>query len=149
MQTKSKLRKLFITLTLMMTTFSIHVKANKRDDKGRTALHLAALSCDKKAIQKLIQSGAKINLKDDSDRTPLHLAASACGEKVIRILLAAGAKVNDRMSYHQSPLHDAVTSNNVIAIKTLLLLGASIKTKLVSIRTTKFELGDCKKMQNL
>ena len=72
----------------MMTTFSIHVKADKRDDKGRTALHLAVRQNHIEAIKALIDLNANINERIMmSDFTALHIAA-------IKLLIKAGADIN-------------------------------------------------------
>jgi len=39
-------------------------KLNKRNERGETALHVAAIRGDVKQMKKLIQSGADVNVRD-------------------------------------------------------------------------------------
>lgn len=39
-------------------------KLNKRNERGETALHVAAIRGDVKQMKKLIKSGADVNVKD-------------------------------------------------------------------------------------
>ncbi len=65
---------------------------NKRlDERGATALQLAAAANNAEAIRLLIRSGADANLPDDQKRTPLMFAAERADAAIVLALLDAGA----------------------------------------------------------
>jgi ankyrin repeat protein len=65
---------------------------NKRlDERGTTALQLAAATNNAEAIRLLIRSGADANLPDDQKRTPLMFAAERADTGIVLALLDAGA----------------------------------------------------------
>eukprot|EP00123_Amoebidium_parasiticum_P019991 comp39969_c0_seq1/m.47412 comp39969_c0_seq1/g.47412 ORF comp39969_c0_seq1/g.47412 comp39969_c0_seq1/m.47412 type:complete len:257 (-) comp39969_c0_seq1:764-1534(-) len=61
------------------------------DDKGRTALHLAAVAGNLRLVETLISWGADVNKRDCNGNTPLHLAAVSRRLDVMTALLKGGA----------------------------------------------------------
>ena len=45
-------------------------KLNKRNERGETSLHVAAIRGDVKQMKKLIKSGADVNVKDYAGNSP-------------------------------------------------------------------------------
>ena len=78
---------------------------NRKDEKGRSPLHLAALVKHPEGIRLLAAAGARVNARDAANRTPLHYAcASDYGFRrifardrltaTIRMLLLQGSRLN-------------------------------------------------------
>lgn len=115
-------------------------KVNKRNERGETRLHRAAIRGEVRRIKELISEGADVNVKDfagenfsfstlymtqfiftlrtldsqlfvsRSGWTALHEACNRGYYDVAKQLLAAGAEVNTKGLDDDTPLHDA--SNN-------------------------------------
>ncbi|XP_074060182.1 LOW QUALITY PROTEIN: ankyrin repeat domain-containing protein 54-like [Macrotis lagotis] len=75
------------------------------DDKGRTALHLAACNGHDQIVQLLLSHGADPDLKDGLGNSPLHLAACTNHIPVVTTLLRRGARVEGLDLAGRTPLH--------------------------------------------
>eukprot|EP00050_Salpingoeca_kvevrii_P000717 m.154404 g.154404 ORF g.154404 m.154404 type:complete len:210 (+) comp10190_c0_seq3:658-1287(+) len=63
-----------------------------KDNRGRTALHLAAGEGRQQTVDLLLAHGTDIHCKDKGGDTPLHKAASEYHRGTIELLLAHGAE---------------------------------------------------------
>lgn len=63
------------------------VQIYKKNERGETALHVAARRGEYKQCKKLLQDGAMINAKDYAGWTPLHEACSRANFKVAKLLI--------------------------------------------------------------
>ncbi|KAM9710706.1 BRCA1-associated RING domain protein 1 [Menidia menidia] len=97
----------------------------KRNHKGETPLHLAAIKGDVEAVRELLDQGADPNLKDNAGWTPLHEACNLGHLAVVEELVSEGALLNTPGYENDSPLHDAVRNGHAGIVKRLLQLGAS------------------------
>ncbi|KAG7501665.1 BRCA1-associated RING domain protein 1 [Solea senegalensis] len=97
----------------------------KRNHKGETLLHLAAIKGDVEAVKQLLDQGADPNLKDNAGWTPLHEACNLGHIAVVEALISNGALLNTPGYENDSPLHDAVRNGHSAIVKLLLQLGAS------------------------
>ncbi|KAL4609114.1 BRCA1-associated RING domain protein 1 [Arapaima gigas] len=97
----------------------------KRNHKGETLLHLAAIKGDVTAVTELLEQGADPNLKDHAGWTPLHEACNLGHLAVAEVLLQGGALLNAPGYQNDSPLHDAVRNGHVDIVRLLLEKGAS------------------------
>ncbi|XP_028659535.1 ankyrin repeat domain-containing protein 12 isoform X3 [Erpetoichthys calabaricus] len=95
-------------------------KVNKRNERGETPLHMAAIRGDVKQVKELISLGADVNVKDFAGWTPLHEACNMGYYEVAKVLIAAGAEVNTQGLDNDTPLHDASSSGHKDIVKLLL-----------------------------
>ncbi|MGH0133760.1 UNVERIFIED_CONTAM: hypothetical protein FKN15_067305 [Acipenser sinensis] len=100
-------------------------KVNKRNERGETPLHMAAIRGDTKQVKELISLGADVNVKDFAGWTPLHEACNLGYYDVAKVLIAAGAEVNTQGLDDDTPLHDASSSGHRDIVKLLLRHGGN------------------------
>lgn len=87
-------------------------KVNKRNERGETRLHRAAIRGDARRIKELISEGADVNVKDFAGWTALHEACNRGYYDIAKQLLAAGAEVNTKGLDDDTPLHDAANNGH-------------------------------------
>uniref|UniRef100_A0A0D6R6M2 Uncharacterized protein n=1 Tax=Araucaria cunninghamii TaxID=56994 RepID=A0A0D6R6M2_ARACU len=101
-----------------------------RDDRGWTALHIAARKGDLKEVKRILDDGGNVNEPawgpKSRGATPLHLAASGGHIKVMDELLEHGADIDARTKggCGWTPLHNAAKERNKKAIQFLIENGA-------------------------
>lgn len=78
------------------------------DNKGKTALHVAAHGAFPKIVDCLLHYGADPNVADHKKRTPLYMSAIVECDKTAAHLLRYGARINERCVDGNTPLHAAV-----------------------------------------
>ncbi|XP_068115583.1 ankyrin repeat domain-containing protein 11 [Hyperolius riggenbachi] len=100
-------------------------KVNKRNERGETRLHRAAIRGDARRIKELINEGADVNVKDFAGWTALHEACNRGYYEVAKQLLAAGAEVNTKGLDDDTPLHDASNNGHFKVVKLLLRYGGN------------------------
>ncbi|XP_018124253.1 ankyrin repeat domain-containing protein 12 isoform X2 [Xenopus laevis] len=100
-------------------------KVNKRNERGETPLHMAAIRGDISQVKELICMGANVNVKDFAGWTPLHEACNMGYYDVAKVLIAAGADVNTQGLDDDTPLHDAASSGHRDIVKLLLRHGGN------------------------
>lgn len=100
-------------------------KVNKRNERGETPLHMAAIRGDVKQVKELISLGADVNVKDFAGWTPLHEACNLGYYDVAKVLIGAGAEVNTQGLDDDTPLHDASSSGHKDIVKLLLRHGGN------------------------
>ncbi|XP_078527385.1 ankyrin repeat domain-containing protein 11 [Lissotriton helveticus] len=100
-------------------------KVNKRNERGETRLHRAAIRGDARRIKELINEGADVNVKDFAGWTALHEACNRGYYDVAKQLLAAGAEVNTKGLDDDTPLHDASSNGHFKVVKLLLRYGGN------------------------
>lgn len=103
---------------------SAYKKANKRNERGETPLHLAAIRGDSKQCRKLIKAGADVNARDFAGWTALHEACNHGWFDVAKILLRAGASANAVGGDNDTPLHDASMNGHRKLVQILIRHGA-------------------------
>ncbi|XP_072008329.1 ankyrin repeat domain-containing protein 12 isoform X2 [Engystomops pustulosus] len=100
-------------------------KVNKRNERGETPLHMAAIRGEISQVKELIRLGANVNVKDFAGWTPLHEACNMGYYDVAKLLIAAGADVNTQGLDDDTPLHDAASSGHRDIVKLLLRHGGN------------------------
>ena len=128
---------------------------NRRNERGETPLHVAAIRGDVQKLRALISQGADVNTEDYAGIsiaiklqstfltnfnslpgwTPLHEAANRGLGSVARELLKNGAKVNVTGLDGVTPLHDASVNGHENLVAILLRYGANPSLKTSSNKT--------------
>ncbi|XP_076809089.1 ankyrin repeat domain-containing protein 27-like [Clavelina lepadiformis] len=96
------------------------ITIGSRDDKGRTSLHIAAMTGNHEMVDMLVSLGAELNSSDYHGATPLHLAAQAGRQSAIFLLLHAGSNPVAEDNNHNTPLHLACLGGHEGCVKALL-----------------------------
>ena len=97
----------------------------RRNERGETLLHLAAIKGDIASLKKLIKDGAQVGLKDYAGWTALHEACNHGELEAAKLLIKHGAEVNVPGFEGDTPLHDAVVNNHVEVVNMLLSYAAN------------------------
>lgn len=102
------------------------VNVNAQDEKGRTALMLAAANGWTKIVNFLIDRGADINIAEESGWTALIYASSHGRTKTIKTLMKNGADINFQTEQGATALSIASQKGRVNIVKLLLKNGADV-----------------------
>ncbi|XP_071096601.1 serine/threonine-protein phosphatase 6 regulatory ankyrin repeat subunit C-like [Haliotis cracherodii] len=91
------------------------------NNRGRSALHLAAVGNSIEVVKKLIGSGADVNQRNEEGNTPLHFALSnKSTEAYVGTLLEKGADILLENSVGVTPLFQAAGMASVETLELLL-----------------------------
>uniref|UniRef100_A0A182R723 Uncharacterized protein n=1 Tax=Anopheles funestus TaxID=62324 RepID=A0A182R723_ANOFN len=102
--------------------------AIRRNKKGETQLHQAAISGNKALAEQLLQVGHPVNERDFAGWLPLHEACIHGYSEIVTLLLDRGAHINDKGGTSCegiTPLHDACRNGHLDVITVLLDRGAN------------------------
>ncbi|XP_058835922.1 uncharacterized protein LOC131692719 [Topomyia yanbarensis] len=108
------------------------VDPNETDDKGRTALHLAAAYENHECLEILLKYRASVMAKDDAGIIPLHFAVTLRALKVIEILLQhpmASEMLNASDREGCTALHMAAVLNYPDVAAKLIDAGADLNAR--------------------
>lgn len=114
----------FLVLCLVAPAFAEPVEKD-----GTTALHWAAYHDDAKAVETLLNAGAKAEVPNRYGITPLLLACENGNETIVRALLAAGADPHAKRRGGETALMVASRTGRPGAVKALLEAGAEVDSK--------------------
>lgn len=102
----------------------------KRNKRGETPLHVAAIKGCVETARKLLAEGADPNTKDHAGWTPLHEACNHGYLTITELLLDHGAMINTPGGFdHDAPLHDAVANRRVQVVRLLISRGAALNVR--------------------
>lgn len=93
---------------------------------GESPCLLAALHCNARAMQLLIDAGADLIRSDCNRNTVVHLAAMNPDPSTLRLLLSAGASIHERNNFYEQPGHIAAKNSNEAALALLLDAGCEL-----------------------
>ncbi|KAK7469551.1 hypothetical protein BaRGS_00036457 [Batillaria attramentaria] len=103
-------------------------------DEGTTALYMACVSRNEKAVRYLLRRGVTADVRDDGGWTPLHEACCSGEEEIMRMLLKKGASVDAVNQRGLTPFHVACEYDQIDILDLLLHVdgGAATDTRSVS-----------------
>lgn len=93
-----------------------NVRADHRDNKGRSAMYIAAERGHPSIIEALLQNRGKVDNPTNAKWTPLHAAAFHGQMKCMETLMAASASVNARDMHGCTPLILAASSPKLFIV---------------------------------
>ena len=105
----------------------IPARLDKRNERGETPLHVAAIRGDAALVAALIGRGADVMIKDHAGWTPLHDACSHGHVDVVVELLDGGTPVNASGFCRDRPMHDAASNGHINVVQVLLKYGGDPK----------------------
>lgn len=97
---------------------------NACNDRGKSALHVAALSGHADIARCLLQSGAEADKANDDGHTPLQISAFTGHGEVSRCLLEAGADMDRTDRFGTTPMLEATTRGDLQVVRCMLEAGA-------------------------
>ena len=109
----------YVDLDSVRQTIKVHGAIGATVARGDTLLHVFAESGNERAVQQLLDQGARISTSSKSGRTALYLAVEKAHEQVVNVLLKNGATVDDQDS-PQNPLFLAAITGHVGSLLSLL-----------------------------
>ncbi|KAF0991359.1 hypothetical protein HZS_5561 [Henneguya salminicola] len=101
----------------------------KRNVKGETALHRAAIRGDIKRMEEIIYEYPIVDIFDHAGWTPLLEASNRGKYAAVLYLIDHGADINFRGPNNVTPLHDACYNNRIDVIKLLISKNADLDAK--------------------
>merc|ERR1719167_1701123 len=110
-------------------------KISKKNGKGETPLHTAAIKGSRRLVKTLLQLGADPNAQDNAEWSPPHEACNRGNYSVVKLLLEFGADINLKGFAKDSPLHDAARNGHLKVVKHLVSSGACLSARNASGRT--------------
>merc|ERR1711970_1130584 len=69
-------------------------KISKKNTKGETPLHTAAIRGSSRLVKQLLKMGADPNVQDNAEWSPLHEACNRGNLSVVKVLKEFGADLN-------------------------------------------------------
>lgn len=125
---KHKFHQLVYTCNLdkIKTLLDHGIDINEQDDKGYSALHIAADLGDAKLIELLCAYKADANICNKYGELPLHIAIRKGNADSIELLLNHTNDINKQDRYGNAPLHLAVSYGNSLLIKNLITRGVFV-----------------------
>ncbi|XP_058120445.1 tonsoku-like protein [Anopheles ziemanni] len=102
--------------------------AVRRNNKGETQLHQAAIAGNTVLVERLLEQGHPVNVRDHAGWLPLHEACIHGHADIVTTLLDRGAHMNDKGGTSCdgiTPLYDACCNGRLEVIEVLLDRGAN------------------------
>ncbi|WP_198388030.1 ankyrin repeat domain-containing protein [Burkholderia ubonensis] len=97
------------------------------NERGNTALMLAAKYGHRDLVEYLLANGASYDLRGQAGNTALIFAAGEGYADIVELLLSHGANVNVRDVYNGTALHDAAASGHTAVVDRLLSAGVNVE----------------------
>ncbi|XP_041366359.1 BRCA1-associated RING domain protein 1-like isoform X2 [Gigantopelta aegis] len=101
----------------------------KRNTKGESPLHVAAIKGQTDVVQHLLKEGANPNVRDNAGWTPLHESCNHGYTRIAELLLDHGAVMSMPGMENDTPLHDAVMNYRIECVALLVSRGASLTAR--------------------
>ncbi|KAJ2944200.1 hypothetical protein O0L34_g18178 [Tuta absoluta] len=137
-----------VNISLLSNASSkINKVAEKRNNKGETALHVACRLGKVDKVIELLNQGANPNTKDNAGWTPLHEVVQNGKLDLVTLLLQYNTLVNVPGPSNETPLHEAIRFGHKKIVEELVKHGADIKARNCKGETpSELATGDMKKV---
>lgn len=118
------------TIQTTSVTPSSSKKLHRKNNKGETELHLAAIRGDFYRLEQLFKQyedsdlSNAVDVTDNAGWTPLHEACNRGHSQAVRVLIQHGANVNASAECGTTPLIDAARNGHLSIVRVLLRHGA-------------------------
>ncbi|GFT78825.1 uncharacterized protein NPIL_531972 [Nephila pilipes] len=99
---------------------------NKKNNAGRTPLHLAVVTGCQELVILLLRYNALVNAEDDKKVSALHLSAAFGHEHILTTIIEAGGDIHAKDIKGYTPLHRAALSGHLPIVRFLIAKGADI-----------------------
>uniref|UniRef100_A0A8C6JFW8 Uncharacterized protein n=1 Tax=Melopsittacus undulatus TaxID=13146 RepID=A0A8C6JFW8_MELUD len=109
------------------------VDINTCNQKGNTALHIAALAGQQDVVRELVNYGANVNAQSQKGFTPLYMAAQENHLEVVKFLLENGANQNVATEDGFTPLAVALQQGHENVVAHLINYGTKGKVRLPAL----------------
>nr|XP_045619132.1 poly [ADP-ribose] polymerase tankyrase-1-like [Procambarus clarkii] len=106
---------------------NVNEKSNRKDDNGRTALHLSAEAGHLEVVVELVRNQARVDAKDSDGIQPLHLAAGSNHLQVLRHLLHHGASLEAEDDRGRRAVHYAAASGHKMLLEEMRKQGCDLE----------------------
>jgi len=116
-------REFWKSIDDLLTEWNVN---DNKDNRGRTALHLAALGGKTKVAEDLIKRGADVDAKDESNATPLLMAARAQHLECVKVLLENKPDIDAMDKLGCSSLSASAYAGDLNIVEMLLEHGANV-----------------------
>nr|XP_039273528.1 ankyrin repeat domain-containing protein 27-like [Styela clava] len=115
------------------TISSTLITVQTRNDKGQTALHIAAVSGHHELVDSLVDHGSELNATDYHGSTPLHCAALSGSQSVVFLLMHHGANPNARDNNSNTPLHLCCQRGHEACAKAFLYFDPTVSVESINV----------------
>lgn len=105
------------------------LKADVKDDRGRTALCVACKMGNERMVELLMTSGADVNAQGGSYGNPLQTAIYYGHTTIVELLLKRGADVNTQGGFYGNALQAAARYGDMTMINMLLKSDAEVNAQ--------------------
>uniref|UniRef100_A0A674E312 Ankyrin 1 n=1 Tax=Salmo trutta TaxID=8032 RepID=A0A674E312_SALTR len=109
------------------------IDINTANQKGNTALHIAALAGQEQVVAELVNYGANINAQSQKGFTPLYMAAQENHLEVVKFLLENGANQSIPTEDGFTPLAVALQQGHENVVALLINYGTKGKVRLPAL----------------
>ncbi|CAG5007235.1 unnamed protein product [Parnassius apollo] len=114
------------SLTYVASSSKLNNTFEKRNNKGKTALHLACCLGKVDKVVELLNKGANPNTKDNAGWTPLHEVVQNGRLDLVKLLLQHNTLINVPGPGNDTPLHEAVRYKHKDIVEELVKYGAHL-----------------------
>ena len=85
---------------------------NAQDERGSTALHMAAANGNIECMKRLLEAGASVDVCNGEQNSPLHFACLLGHAEAVRLLMEHKAEPSKLNAFERTPVDDALDAGH-------------------------------------